>query len=163
MPLILVMINIQQIAYKSNRGTDDAVLTLLNTVTKHLTNPKGYARILFVDFSSAFNSMKTHLLLKRLVDLNINQGLVLWIRNVLSCRPQRVSLWAMVVHKVVCSPLCCFLFLLMNLQLMRKISDYSNMLMIWPWLACCTKQIRHMIWPTWPTLKLLKLGVVLAN
>ncbi len=70
-----------QFAYKSNRGTDDAVLTLLNTVTKHLTNPKGYARILFVDFSSAFNSMKTHLLLKRLVDLNINQGLVLWIRN----------------------------------------------------------------------------------
>ncbi len=68
-----------QFAYKSNRGTDDAVLTLLYTITKHLTNPKGYARILFVDFNSAFNSMKTHLLLKRLVDLNINQGLVLWI------------------------------------------------------------------------------------
>ncbi len=49
----------------------------------------------------------------------------------------------MVVHKVVCSPLCCFLFLLINLQLMRKMSDYSNMLMICPWLACWTKQIRH--------------------
>ncbi len=60
-----------------------------NTVTKHLANPKGYAKILLVDFSSAFNSMKTHLL-KSLVDLNINQGLVLWIRNVLSCRPQIV-------------------------------------------------------------------------
>ncbi len=93
-------LDLLQFAYKSNRGTDDAVLTLLNTVTKHLTNPKGYARILFIDFSSAFNSM------------------------------------------------CCFLFLLMNLQLMRKMSDYSNMLMIWPWLACWTKQIRHMIWPT---------------
>ncbi len=79
-----------QFVYKRNRDTDDAVLTLLNTVTKHLTNPKGYARILFVDFSSAFNSMKTHLLLKRQVDLNINQGLVLWIRNIISCRPQRV-------------------------------------------------------------------------
>ncbi len=79
-----------QFVYKRNRDTDDAVLTLLNTVTKHLTNPKGYARILFVDFSSAFNSMKTHLLLKRLVDLNINQGLVLWIRNIIYCRPQRV-------------------------------------------------------------------------
>lgn len=79
-----------QFAYKRKRGTDDAVLTLLNTVTKHLSNPKGYAKILFVDFNSAFNSMKTHLLLKRLVDLNINQGLVLWIRNFLSCRPQIV-------------------------------------------------------------------------
>ncbi len=79
-----------QFVYKRNRDTDDAVLTLLITVTKHLTNPKGYARILFVDFSSAFNSMKTHLLLKRLVDLNINQGLNLWIRNIISCCPQRV-------------------------------------------------------------------------
>ncbi len=57
---------------------------------KSFTNPKGYARILFVDFSSAFSSIKTHLLLKRLVDLNVNQGLVLWIRNCLCCRPQRV-------------------------------------------------------------------------
>lgn len=79
-----------QFAYKSKRGTDDALLTLLNTVTKHLTHPKGYARVLFLDFSSAFNSMKTHILLKRLADFNINTGLILWIRQFLFCRPQRV-------------------------------------------------------------------------
>ncbi len=43
-----------------------------------------------MDFSSAFNSMKTHILLKRVTDLNINTELVLWIRDFLSCRPQRV-------------------------------------------------------------------------
>ena len=53
--------------------------------------PKGYARILFVDFSSAFNSMKVHILLKRLADLGVNKGLILWIRDFLSCRSQRVS------------------------------------------------------------------------
>ena len=49
-------------------------------------HPKGYARALFVDFSSAFNSMKRHILLKRLLDLNINTGLVVWIRGSVSGR-----------------------------------------------------------------------------
>lgn len=61
-----------QFAFKSDRGTDDTVLTLFNTVTKHLMYPKAYVRVLFVDFSSAFNSvMKTHILLKTLVDLDV--------------------------------------------------------------------------------------------
>lgn len=87
---VATMLDPLQFAYKSDRGTDVAVLTLLNTVTKHLMHPKGHARVLLVNFSSAFNSMKTHILLKRLIDLNINTELVLWIRDFLSCRPQRV-------------------------------------------------------------------------
>lgn len=65
-----------QFAYKSNRATENAVLTLLFTVTKHFINPEGYVRDLFVDCSSAFNCMKTHIPLKRLIDLNINTRLV---------------------------------------------------------------------------------------
>lgn len=49
--------------------TDDAVLPLLDTVAKHVIHPEAYARVLFVDFSSASNSMKTHIPLKRLIDL----------------------------------------------------------------------------------------------
>lgn len=48
---------------------------------------EGYARALFVDFSSAFDSMKMHIHLKI---LNINRLLVLWIRDFLPCRLQRV-------------------------------------------------------------------------
>lgn len=74
-----------QFTFKRDSGTDDAVLILLNTVTKRNVHPKGYARVLFIDFSSTFNSMKTHILMKRLIDLSINTGLVFRIRNLLSC------------------------------------------------------------------------------
>ncbi len=38
---VATMLDPFQFAYKSDRGTDDAVLTLLNTGTKHLIHPKG--------------------------------------------------------------------------------------------------------------------------
>lgn len=80
-----------QFAYKSNRATENAVLTLLFTVTKHFINLEGYARDLFVDCSSAFNCMKIHIPLKRLIDLNINTRLVDRIRDV-SLQPPTESL-----------------------------------------------------------------------
>ncbi len=53
-----------QFAYKLNKGTDDAVLTMMNFVT-HLQNSTAYARILFLDFTSAFNTMRVDILLER--------------------------------------------------------------------------------------------------
>ena len=46
-----------QFAYKQGRGTDDALNRITHLVTKHLEDPKAYVRLLFVDFSSAFNSL----------------------------------------------------------------------------------------------------------
>ena len=51
-----------QFAYKEHRGVEDATLTLLHCVTQHLETKMGYVRILFVDFSSAFNTMQPFLL-----------------------------------------------------------------------------------------------------
>ena len=45
-----------------------------------------------MDFSSAFNSIQPHVLIKRLLDLDVNTDLVLWIRQFLCDRPQRVRL-----------------------------------------------------------------------
>ena len=45
-----------QFAYKASRGVEDASLSLLNMITQHLQKAKSYVRILFVDFSSAFNT-----------------------------------------------------------------------------------------------------------
>ena len=45
-----------------------------------------------MDFSSAFNTIQPHLLIKRLLDLGANHTLVLWIKQFLYDRPQRVSL-----------------------------------------------------------------------
>ncbi len=44
-----------QFAYQATRGVEDAILTLLHT---HLEKPKTHANILFVDFSSAFNTIQ---------------------------------------------------------------------------------------------------------
>ncbi len=44
-----------QSAYRANRSVDDAVNMGLHYILQHLDKPGIYARILFVDFSSAFN------------------------------------------------------------------------------------------------------------
>ena len=79
-----------QFAYKSKRGVDDACLTLMNLVTKHLQEPSSSVRILMIDFSSAFNSIEPVVLLKRLIDLGVNSNLVLFINDFLKERPQKV-------------------------------------------------------------------------
>lgn len=46
-----------QFAYGANRSTDDAINTPLYTAMTHLEHPGTSVRILFVDFSSAFNTV----------------------------------------------------------------------------------------------------------
>ena len=79
-----------QFAYKPNRSIEDAILTLLHNTFLHTNNPKSYVRILFADFSSAFNTIKPYHLAKKLVRLNISPKLVIWIINFLSHRKQFV-------------------------------------------------------------------------
>ena len=51
-----------QFAYRANRSTDDAVNLALHYILQHLDTAGNYARILFVDFSSAFNTILPDLL-----------------------------------------------------------------------------------------------------
>ena len=81
-----------QFAYKAKRGVEDATLTLINSIFEHLDKPSTFVRVLMMDFSSAFNTLQTHLLVKRLLDLDISPGIILWIKSFLCERPQRVSL-----------------------------------------------------------------------
>ena len=55
-----------QFAYQPNKGVEDAKLFILDSVHKHLEKPGSYARLLFADFSSAFNKMQPHILMDRL-------------------------------------------------------------------------------------------------
>ena len=59
--------------------------------TGYTDTSDSFLRILFMDFSSAVNTIQTHLLLKRLIDSQANSSLVLWIISFLCDRPQRVS------------------------------------------------------------------------
>lgn len=61
-----------QVAYKAQRGTEDATLTLLHVISKHIRHPGAFARILFTDFSSAFNTVRIYILLDRLLKLDAN-------------------------------------------------------------------------------------------
>ena len=81
-----------QFAYRASRGVEDATLSLLHNVTHHLDSANTSVRILFMDMSSAFNTIQHHILLQKLVDLKINTNLILWIREFLKDRPQRVLL-----------------------------------------------------------------------
>lgn len=59
---------------------EDAILCLLNLVYKHLEQPKSCARLLFIDFSSAFNTIQPHLLIEKLIShFNIDLNVAGWI------------------------------------------------------------------------------------
>lgn len=79
-----------QFAYKAKRGVEDATLTLLDTVTRQLDSSHTHTRILFMDFSSAFNTVHIYTLLQHLVELQVHPTLILWIKNFLQDRPQQV-------------------------------------------------------------------------
>ena len=80
-----------QFAYRSGRGVDDAKLFILNTMYRHVEGPQTLARILFADFSSAFNTVQPHILANKLVShFSLINHLVLWIIDFLTNRSQRV-------------------------------------------------------------------------
>lgn len=79
-----------QFAYRRHRGVDDAVLTLLHGTITHLEKPKSLVRLVFVDFSSAFNTLQPHLMGRKLLQMDIDPHLILWVLSFLTNRPQRV-------------------------------------------------------------------------
>ena len=69
-----------QFAYLAKRTTEDAINTLLHHTTHHLDKKTPtYVRSLFIDYSSAFNTMQPHLLINRLN--HVHPSLQLWILN----------------------------------------------------------------------------------
>ena len=79
-----------QFAYKPNRCTDDASLTLLHNIYTHLEKPGSFVRILFIDFSSAFNTIQPHLMAKKLLSFHVSPHLIQWILSFLVHRSQSV-------------------------------------------------------------------------
>ena len=81
-----------QFAYRAGRGVEDATVTLVHHVTSHLDQAGTSARILFMDMSAAFNTIQHYILLEKLLDLQVNPFIILWIREFLRDRTQRVCL-----------------------------------------------------------------------
>ncbi len=79
-----------QFAYRPNRSTDDAISTTLHLALTHLENKDSYVRMLFIDFSSAFNTIIPQQLINKLNLLGLNNSLCNWILDFLTGRPQSV-------------------------------------------------------------------------
>lgn len=81
-----------QFAYRSDRGVDDAKTFILDTIHQHLELPDSSARLLFADFSSAFNTLQPHILATKLASqFHLDDQLILWILDFLTNRTQKVK------------------------------------------------------------------------
>ena len=84
-----------QFAYRQNRSTDDAIALALHSVLQHLdVKNKGSrcVRMLFVDYSSAFNTIMPARLDEKLNVLGVHPALRTWILNFLTSRRQVVRM-----------------------------------------------------------------------
>lgn len=68
------------------------MLSTLHHILQHLESPNTFARILFIHFSSAFNTIDPVNLFNKLVDMNIDPCICHWIRSFLWKRRQRVKM-----------------------------------------------------------------------
>ncbi len=63
---------------KQGSSTEDAVAALVHIITKHLDKCNSYVRALFLDFSSAFDTIQVNTLVSKLMKLDVNPYLIKW-------------------------------------------------------------------------------------
>ena len=82
-----------QFAYRQNRSTDDAVALAVHSALTFLDKGKNRSvRMLFVDYSSAFNTIIPTRLDSKLKDLGLHPTMRSWVLNFLSGRRQVVRM-----------------------------------------------------------------------
>ncbi|XP_072900764.1 uncharacterized protein [Hemitrygon akajei] len=81
-----------QFAYRHHRSMADAISTALHIALDHLDNTNAYVRTLFIDYSSAFNTIIPTILIKKLQNLGLCTSLSNWILDFLIGRPQSVQI-----------------------------------------------------------------------
>ena len=81
-----------QFAYRCKRSTKDACISLDHFVRSHLEKPNSYARILFVDYSSAFNTIVPSILVSKLKEMNVPVYIQYFVAAFLSNRQQYVRI-----------------------------------------------------------------------
>ena len=82
-----------QFAYREKRSTDDAIAINVHEILNHAEQRNSYSRVLFIDYSSAFNTIiPCKLYDKLLTQLNFPLSICNWILNFLLNRPQIVKI-----------------------------------------------------------------------
>ena len=86
-----------QFAYTCNRGVEDPTACVINDILEFLDKPSTksdsrFVKILFIDISSAFNSIQPYRLLEKLVKMKVHHSLIRWLHCFLTGRSQYVKL-----------------------------------------------------------------------
>ncbi len=148
-----------QFAYRPNRSTDDAISHILHSSLTHIDSSNGnYARLLFIDYSSAFNTIVPIKLTNKLTGLGLNTSLCDWIQDFLTGRPQVVKVGQYTSNSItlnvgapqgcVLSP-CSTLSTHMTACPLTDPHLLSNLLMIlWFWASFPTMMRPH-TWMRW--------------
>ncbi|TWW62754.1 hypothetical protein D4764_04G0014010 [Takifugu flavidus] len=102
-PLVSSLMDPLQFAYQPSIGVDDAVIYLLHSSLIHLEKAGSTMRIMFFDFSSAFNTIQPRLLGNKLQVAGVDHHLTTWILNLLTQRPQFVRVKGSESHRLFCS------------------------------------------------------------
>ena len=81
----------RQFAYCPNRSTQDALICLTDYIISHIdARAANYTRCLFIDFSSAFNTLRPSILVETLQRLEVDGNIIGWLNSFLTNRIQRV-------------------------------------------------------------------------
>ena len=80
-----------QFAFRRNRSTDDAIAIALHTTLFHMNKMNTYVRMLFIDYSSAFNTIVPSKLIIKLGALGLTPALSNWVLDFLTGCPQVVK------------------------------------------------------------------------
>ncbi|KAJ8361582.1 hypothetical protein SKAU_G00181070 [Synaphobranchus kaupii] len=86
-PLVSRKLDPLQFAYQPGIGVDDAVIYLQHRSLSHLESSGSYVRVMFFDFSSAFDTIQPSLLRGKLEGAGVDHHLTAWIINYLTSRP----------------------------------------------------------------------------
>lgn len=81
-----------QYAYRWNWSTPDTISAVTHQALCHLENKNSYVRLLFVDFSSAFNTIIPQKLVSKLATLGASSSMCSWVLDFLTCKPQSVKI-----------------------------------------------------------------------
>lgn len=102
-PLVSSSLDPLQFAYRHNIGVDDTIIFLLHSSLSHLEKTGSTVRIMFFDFSSAFNTIQPRILGDKLERVGVTDILTKWITDYLTDRPQYVRTQDCVSDMLLCS------------------------------------------------------------
>ncbi|XP_078252377.1 uncharacterized protein LOC144592039 isoform X1 [Rhinoraja longicauda] len=102
-PLVRPSMDPLQFAYQTRIGVEDTIIYLRNRVLSHLEKPDSTVRIMFFDFSSAFNTIQPGLQGGKLERTGVDHHLTSWILDYITNRPQYVRTKDRGSDRVVCN------------------------------------------------------------